>query len=68
MRPWTNDIDPRTIPDAVLASERGRRNAARVQTRRKAGGRPRKPAVCRHGREFPSTVQARRCGCGREPA
>lgn len=37
-RPYTDDIDPSTIPDRVLASERGRRNAAKRIARR--GGRP----------------------------
>jgi len=27
MKPWTDDIDPGTIPDHVLVSERARRNA-----------------------------------------
>src|SRR4051794_38734228 len=27
MRPWSDDIDPATIPDEVLKSERARRNA-----------------------------------------
>lgn len=30
MKPWTPDIDPRTIPDEVLRSERGRRNNGKV--------------------------------------
>ena len=28
-RPWTDDIDPATIPDEVLKAERARRNALR---------------------------------------
>lgn len=39
--PWTNAIDPHTIPDDVLMSERARRNNARRRT--KAGGRPALP-------------------------
>jgi hypothetical protein len=35
LKPWTPDINPETIPDAVLLSERGRRNA--LKPRRKAG-------------------------------
>jgi hypothetical protein len=35
LKPWTPDINPETIPDDVLKSERGRRNALRP--RRKAG-------------------------------
>ncbi len=27
MKPWRDDIDPSTIPDDVIASEHGRRNA-----------------------------------------
>jgi hypothetical protein len=29
LRPWTDDIDPSTIPDEVIMSERGRRNASK---------------------------------------
>ena len=29
--PWNERIDPATIPDDVLASERGKRNAAKRQ-------------------------------------
>src|SRR5215471_21481715 len=32
LKPWTPDIDPATIPDEVLKSERGRRNAGRRQS------------------------------------
>ena len=32
MRPWTDDIDPATIPDAVIISENGRRNARKRKT------------------------------------
>ena len=35
MKTWTDDIDPCTIPDSVLKSERARRNAGR--RKRKAG-------------------------------
>ena len=38
MRKWTADIDPATIPDEVLKSERARRNSLRRQTY--GGGRP----------------------------
>ena len=27
LRPWTDQIDPATIPDAVIASENAKRNA-----------------------------------------
>ena len=36
MKRWSHDIDPATIPDDVLASERGRRNNSKIQNR--AGG------------------------------
>jgi hypothetical protein len=31
-RPWGPDIDPATIPDEVIKTERGRRNAAKRKT------------------------------------
>ncbi len=33
LKRWTSDIDPATIPDQVLMSERGRRNALKVKHR-----------------------------------
>jgi len=33
LRPWSDNIDPATIPDEVLATERGKRNAAKRKTR-----------------------------------
>jgi hypothetical protein len=47
MQAWTDRIDPATIPDEVLASERGRRNSARRQTN--AGGRNGGRPVCACG-------------------
>ena len=38
---WFDTIDPSTIPDDVLKSERARRNVAKRKTF--GGGRPRKP-------------------------
>ena len=32
MNQWTEDIDPSTIPDEVLKSERGRRNGLKRET------------------------------------
>jgi hypothetical protein len=32
LRPWTDKIDPATIPDAVIASENARRNARKRQS------------------------------------
>ena len=48
MRPWTDNIDPATIPDEVLLSERARRNAARRSTFTGGsnGGRPKKMYTC----------------------
>lgn len=46
-RPWSDDIDPRTIPDEVLRSERGRRNAEKRVSRR--GGRPKVMGRCACG-------------------
>lgn len=37
MKAWTSNIDPATIPDDVILSERARRNNARIVNR--AGGR-----------------------------
>jgi hypothetical protein len=34
LKPWTDDIDPATIPDDVLRSERARRNNALRRTPR----------------------------------
>ncbi len=47
MRSWSDTINPATIPDGVLKTERARRNAGRRKTH--GGGRPRKPR-CRCGR------------------
>jgi hypothetical protein len=33
LKPWSDDIDPATIPDDVLKSERARRNNALRRTR-----------------------------------
>lgn len=32
LKRWTNDIDPATIPDAVLKTERARRNALKRES------------------------------------
>jgi hypothetical protein len=32
VKSWTNQIDPSTIPDEVIASERGKRNNAKRKT------------------------------------
>jgi hypothetical protein len=47
MKPWTDNIDPTTIPDDVLKSERARRNSALRTTHSGGtnGGRP----VCKCG-------------------
>lgn len=39
MYSWSDSIDPATIPDAILKSERARRNQAKRATF--GGGRPR---------------------------
>jgi hypothetical protein len=38
MRKWSDTIDPATIPDEVIISERGRRNSLKRKTY--GGGRP----------------------------
>jgi hypothetical protein len=61
MRPWSDSIDPSTIPDAVLLSERARRNSGRRQTHGAGTGRPRIPRPCpRCGAIQPSATAARR--------
>jgi len=32
LKPWTDNIDPSTIPDEVLKSERGRRNGLKRES------------------------------------
>ncbi len=51
LRRWSSDIDAATIPDAVLASERARRNSARrtVRTGGRNGGRPVQMIDCPRG-------------------
>ena len=49
MKRYHPDTDPATIPDAVLASEAGRRNAAKRKKFGAGTGRPKSP----------------RCACGR---
>lgn len=46
MRPWHPDIDPATIPDHVILSERGRRNRAARRTP-SGGNKPKKLSPCR---------------------
>lgn len=47
MIPWNDSIDPSTIPDSVLRSERARRNSAlrKVHSGGKSG-RPKKLQAC----------------------
>jgi hypothetical protein len=61
LRGWTDDIDPATIPDAVLWVEVGRRNSAK--RKRHAGGRPRSQDLCPCGRMTPSRARLRRHVC-----
>ncbi len=48
MRSWSDSIDPATIPDEVLKSERAKRNSAKRETF--GGGRPRSTARCPCGK------------------
>ena len=41
---WADDIDPATIPDEVILSERGKRNRAKVKT----NSGPSKTWRCQH--------------------
>lgn len=49
MRTWTDTIDPATIPDDVLRSEKARRDSHRrtIHTGGRNGGRPPKQYKCR---------------------
>lgn len=63
MRQWSNSIDPASIPDAVLTSERARRNAAKRRTFGAGSGRPKVMRSCPNcGVEF-STSDLRRHHC-----
>ena len=46
LSPWTDNIDPKTIPDPVLLSEAARRRGAKRLTPGRNGGRPPKLAPC----------------------
>ena len=48
MKPWSDSIDPSTIPDEVLLAERARRNSARRSTFTGGtnGGRPKRAYLC----------------------
>lgn len=43
---WHEGMDPRTIPDHVLQSERGRRNQALRKNKRGGSGRPKVIRTC----------------------
>lgn len=60
MKPWTAAIDPSSIPDEVLASERRRRNALRL------GGRPKVMRTCARCRQEMGTVELRKHHCKKE--
>lgn len=51
MKRWTDQIDPKSIPDAVLLSERARRNAAKrvAPSGGRNGGRPVREIDCPRG-------------------
>lgn len=46
MEPWNDNIDPATIPDAVLHAEVGRRRGAQRKTFGAGTGRPKKLTRC----------------------
>lgn len=48
LRPWSDNIDPATIPDDVLYSEVGRRRGAHTRNRTggRNGGRPKTIFTC----------------------
>jgi hypothetical protein len=58
---WTDRIDITTVPDPVLYSEVGRRNAARRTV--KAGGRPKSTDRCPCGKATRRQVEQRKHKC-----
>jgi hypothetical protein len=65
LKPWTENIDPKTIPDEVLYSERGRRNNAlrKVHSGGK-DGRPPDTSRCPCGEMTRDRAQKRNHKCG----
>jgi hypothetical protein len=66
MKAWSENIDPATIPDDVLKSERARRNSLRRQTFSGGheGGRPRSAGPrCPCGAMTAARAKARRHKC-----
>ena len=68
MKHWTSEIDPSTVPDDVLKSERARRNMERARTAGALTGRPRIMRRCaRCGAEMSATELRRHGKCSVNP-
>lgn len=67
MRPWSNSIDPATIPEDILRSEWARRNSGKRKTFGAGPGRPRIAPRCACGTMTLSRAKKRKHLCGAPP-